>query len=80
MIKNKKFILCKSCRNKIANANINKETEKDIFIDKKDNLSIKVTQNSIISRCNKCNQLIGIKLKSTNNFMIFKEKISYKNK
>lgn len=68
-------IKCGKCKYPIFNNKIIKNEEKDIYIEEKENIAIKYSDNSVIIRCKLCNNLIGIRLRIKQQFMIFKEKI-----
>lgn len=78
IINTMKTIKCKNCKYPVATAEIIKSEEKDIFINKNDQIAIKTKDDSLIARCNICNELLGISIKTTNQIMIFKEKITVK--
>lgn len=77
MINKETRIKCKKCKYPIAKNNTKRVEEKDIFIAEKENIAIKNNEKSLIARCNLCNKLVGIIIKSKNEIMLFKEKITY---
>lgn len=72
-----KTIKCRQCKCKIAKKNIFKENERNIFIKYNSNISINTSENSYLAKCGKCEKILGFMNIRNENYMLFKEKVTY---